>query len=142
MSENRLLRSVQRLSNALGKFERVTAAEHGVSVSQLRCLLYLEAAGADGARVSDVAADQGLAVSTMTRNLALLERKGWLARESDPRDRRIVRVRLTSTGQQVSRHLGRATQNRFAMAFRSFHPTDRVERAVALDRVATALERV
>ena len=140
MSE-RLVRSVQRLAQALARLERHTAAEHGVSVSQLRVMMSLTHAPG-GIRISDLAHEQGLAVSTMTRNLSLLERKGWIQREIGRDDRRTVLVTLTGDGRDVSRRLQQSTLGIFGRAFRAFHPTDRVERAVALDRVAAALEKV
>ena len=141
MSEKRLVQSVQRLANALGRLERQCAAENDVSVSQLRVLLYLADADA-GVRISDLAQDQGLAVSTMTRNVGLLEKKGWITRETGADDRRTVLVGLTPAGDHVSGTLLRSTHGFFGRAFERFHPTDRVERAVALDRVAAALEKI
>ena len=141
MSEQRLVQSVQRLASALARLERQCAAQNDVSVSQLRVLIHLADANG-GVRISDLAQDQGLAVSTMTRNLGLLERKGWIVRETGTQDRRTVLVSLTATGSCVSGSLARSTHGLFGRAFERFHPTDRVERAVALDRVAAALEKV
>ncbi len=141
--DQRLLRSVQRLSAVLGRLERQTAARYDISVSQLRVLLTLaERGGAEGLRVTDLAADQGLAVSTMTRNLAHLEKKGWVGRAVAAADRRVVHVRLTEEGTAQARILLGTTVGVFNRAFAAFHPTDRVERAVALDRVAAALEAI
>src|SRR5262245_29290762 len=95
-----------------------------------------------GIRISDLAHEQGLAVSTMTRNLSLLEKKGWIVRQIGADDRRTVLVALTEEGGRRSRRLQQSTLGIFGRAFRAFHPTDRVERAVALDRVAAALEKV
>lgn len=142
MTEDRLLRSVQRLSSALSRLERQAASRSGVSVSQLRVMVYLhESAGAgEGIRISDLADDQGLAVSTMTRNLALLEKKGWLARRQGAKDKRTVLIALTDQGREIARGLQETTLGQLNTVFRAFHPSDRVERAVALDRVAAAIE--
>ena len=143
MNQERLLRSVQRLSSVLSRLERQTAAASGVSVSQMRLLVYLEqSAEKGGGRLSDLAEDQGLALSTMTRNVTLLEEKGWVQRVTREDDRRVVTVSLTESGRQLAASLHGNSVARFAGAFRSFHPSDRVERAVAVDRVAEALERV
>lgn len=144
MSDTRLLRSVQRLASALARLERQTAARAGVTVSQMRVLVYLDqvppAASEQGVRIGTLADDQGLAISTMTRNIALLERRGWVSRVSGADDRRTVRVLLTESGREKALELQDTTLSRFQRAFHAFHPTDRVERAVALDRVAEALE--
>ena len=150
MSERRLVRSLQRLSHALAKLERQTAAQHDISASQLRILLALGAASAtavvesagEPSRVSELARTQGLAVSTMTRNLDVLERKGFILRRTGQSDRRTVTVCLTDDGAGAALRLRDATTAQYHQAFRRFHPSDRVERAVALDRVAEALEGV
>ncbi len=142
MSEERLLRSVRRLAAALARLERQAAAGCGASVSQMRVLMALDAVDAGGARVSDMAGEQGLAISTMTRNLALLERQGLVQRAGDDTDGRAVRVVLSEAGRALARTLSETTVAKFARAFRTFHPSDRIERAVALDRVAAALEQV
>src|SRR5438093_4643875 len=140
MSEERLLRSVRRLSSALSKLERRAASTRGVSVSQMRILMALDPVQNGGVRVTDMAEEQGLAISTMTRNLALLEKRGWIERAAAALDRRSVRIALTDSGRQLAAALSEVTVTRFSRAFRTFHPSDRVERAVALDRVAAALE--
>ena len=146
MRDARLVRSLQRLATALGRLERQTAAGNDVSVSQLRVLTSLAAQGDpttdDGVRISDLAQEQGLAVSTMTRNVALLEKKGWVSRRVGAADRRTVIVALTDTGRERSARLRTSTLGSFARAFDAFHPSDSVVRAVALDRVAAALEKV
>ena len=91
-------------------------------------------------RLSDLAGEQGLAVSTMTRNVALLERKGWLSRASPDGDKRVALLRLTPQGVAQAQTLRGLSVGQLSRAFSGFHPSDRVERAVALDRVAAALE--
>ncbi len=140
MSDARLLKSLQRLASALAKQERQTAARFDISVSQMRILLSLGEAGEHSLRISDLAAEQGLAVSTMTRNLALLEDKGWVRRIPGAEDKRTVGVELTDVGRTLAGELATTNVARFGRAFSGFHPSDRVERAVALDRVAAALE--
>ncbi len=140
MSETRLLRSVQRLASALTKLERQAAAAAGVSVSQMRILISLEHAERT-LRISALAEEQGLAVSTMTRNLKLLERKAWVRRLPGSADKRTVEIELTEAGREVASSLSDTNVAQFSRAFRRFHPSDRIERAVALDRVAAALEK-
>ncbi len=140
MTEDKLLRSVQRLSTALARMERQVAARGGVSVSQLRVMIYLHESSDDGIRISDLAEDQGLAVSTMTRNLALLEKKGWIARKQGAEDRRTVLIALTELGREVANGLQSTTLGQLNQVFRAFPDQDRTERAVALERVAAAIE--
>ncbi len=136
----RLLQSVQRLGLAFGRIERLVATAHEVTVAQLRVVMAL-AERDGGANVGELADEQGVAISTMTRNLIVLERQGQVTRTQDGSDGRAVRVQLTDAGRALAARLRQATLNRLGQAFQAFHPTDRLERAAALDRVAVALER-
>lgn len=103
-------------------------------------MIYLHESTQDGIRISDLADDQGLAVSTMTRNLALLEKKGWIDRRQGAEDKRTVLIALTDVGREVAGGLQSTTLGQLSQIFHAFPAADRVERAVALDRVAAALE--
>jgi DNA-binding MarR family transcriptional regulator len=126
--------------------ERQAAAKTSLSLSQGRILAYLdrdvEEASELGMRTGDLAQSQGLAISTMTRNLDLLEKKQWVQRSQDPEDRRTVRVRLTDSGRQISRMFWKITQAQLTEAFGKLHPSDTLEQAIALSKVAAALEKV
>lgn len=141
MRSERLVDSLRRLATALGRAERVMAQAQDVSVSQWR-LLTAMLARPGGVQVSTLAQEQGLMVSTMTRNLQKLEARGWLRRDTGAKDRRTITVTLTPLGAERAQALRQATDALYRRAFADFHPTDRIERAVALDRVAAALEKV
>jgi DNA-binding MarR family transcriptional regulator len=141
VDESRFVRSIWRISGVLHRLERQAAASQNVTPSQLRLLVSLSCSD-QGRRVSDVASEQGLDVSTMTRNLAQLEKRGWLQRQAGKQDRRTIEVSLTEAGRQQAGALRQATTALLQRAFSSFHPSDRAERAVALDRVAAALEKL
>ena len=65
---------------------------------QWRALLIL-GAEQDGARLSEVAGRVGVTLPATGRLLRRLERRGLLALETDPDDRRATRARLTDAGQ-------------------------------------------
>lgn len=141
MSDDRLIRSLERLAKILARLERQVANDEQISLAQLRILVQLGADGS-GLHVSDLAAAQGVALSTMTRNLAQVEKLGWVQRAEAPEDRRCVQITLTSEGAERARGIRQRQVAAYAQALQSFHPSDRVERAVALDRVAAALEKI
>ncbi|MDP7039891.1 MAG: MarR family transcriptional regulator [Myxococcota bacterium] len=142
MQENRLARSVQRLSSAILRIERHVAGKHEFSVPQYRLLMcLLDQQNASDVRMGDLAEDQGVAISTMTRNVTLLERKGLLSKATGFKDKRTVCVCLSDLGQQSAKDLKVDTELFFRKAFGEFHPSDRLERSVALERVSRALEQ-
>ncbi len=141
-ANTRLLRSVQRLGSAFARLERAAATAGAVTVPQLRLLHELQSCSDGGVTVGELAEQQGVAISTMTRNLAVLERAGLLARTPGEADRRTVRVALTAAGEARAAAVLTATLALLGDALAGFHPSDRIERAVALERVAAALERI
>ncbi len=165
MNTARIVRAVQRLNQVLGRIERRSAQSLGVSVSQMRLLLRLlehhrnieknnagvevldgptlkEKGKVQGMRVSDLAHDEELAVSTMTRNLVGLERHGWVLRRKDPHDRRSIKVDLTDSGERLAGDLYRVQDMTLSAAMCGFHSSDRLERALACEKVAQALSKV
>lgn len=78
---------------------RDPSAEDRLSLSQHGLLAPL--ATADGARVSDLAAQADVAASTATRILDALERRGLVRRVRSRADRRGVVISLTEEGRDV-----------------------------------------
>jgi DNA-binding MarR family transcriptional regulator len=55
----------------------------------------------DGLKVIELGKKAGLEPSTMTGLLDRMERDGLVSRTTDPRDRRVLRIYLTESGQNV-----------------------------------------
>lgn len=90
-------------------------------------------------RLSDVAADLGLDVSTMSRHVRTLETRGFLTRTADPSDGRAVRLALADPGREV---LAQAWSNRRVWLERSLADwtvEDRRLLSDMLERFADAL---
>lgn len=51
--------------------------------------------------------------STVSRLVSVLNRRGWIKRDHNPADRRIVEVQLTDTGKQAANTLSAARQLKF-----------------------------
>jgi DNA-binding MarR family transcriptional regulator len=56
-------------------------------------------------RITELAAGEGVTQPAITRVVNRLEERGWVTRESDPRDGRAVMVRLTPAGGTVFERL-------------------------------------
>src|SRR5512139_3401025 len=73
----------------------------GLSPPQVHALLWI---GHDGAlTMGELARRVSVTEKTVTGLVDRLERDGYLARERDPADRRVVRARATARGAEVSR---------------------------------------
>lgn len=56
-------------------------------------------------RVTDLAAAEGLTQPAITRLVDRLQERGWIVRQSDPSDGRVVLVALTAAGEQFLQRL-------------------------------------
>jgi len=70
-----------------------------LSANQASVLSHLD--GTDPTMVSELAGHMGVSVSTMSLSLKRLERQGYVRRDTDPDDRRVVNVRLTEAGERM-----------------------------------------
>lgn len=53
--------------------------------------------------MSAIAASLSIQVSSLTTSVGTLVRKGYLTREADPADRRVIRILLTEKGEEANR---------------------------------------
>src|SRR5437868_14180323 len=71
-------------------FHQAVADRLGLALSDFKCLTLLDE---QGSTAGDIAVRTGLTTGAVTRMIDRLERRGWVRRESNPEDRRRVRVR-------------------------------------------------
>ena len=105
------------------------------TVPQYRILAYLHLHGHD--TMGRLAERHGVTMPTMTKIVAGLVDKGLVQRETDPRDRRVVRLRLTDSGDELFMSLRARMEARLASLMAAM---DDEERA-ALSRGLKALQR-
>ena len=104
----------------------------GISPSRASALSVLAFGGAR--TLGELAAAEQVTAPTMSRLVAALEADGLVAREADPADGRVVRLRATAAGLRLIER-GRARRTaRLAARLEALAPAERtaLERAVAL----------
>jgi DNA-binding MarR family transcriptional regulator len=96
---------VTRLRVALARLSRRLRRHQlaGLTPTQLAALSTVERAGP--LRLGDLAAAEGIAPSTLTRMVAVLEELGYVRRDADPRDARASTLAITAKGHQTLEHL-------------------------------------
>ena len=97
----RLGAAIQVLVRRFGVGERADQACCGMTVAQAAALRVLEREGP--IRLGDLGRRLGIAPSTLSRNFATLEARGWAVREADPDDARAHRAALTPAGVEAAR---------------------------------------
>jgi len=96
-----LLELVERLGNLMRSELRKAGAEETLQPVQLQSLIYLSRANRYSNTPQALAEYLGLTKGTVSQTLLLLDRRGLIERFEDDIDRRVVRLRLSSAGEQL-----------------------------------------
>jgi DNA-binding MarR family transcriptional regulator len=131
---SRLRLSVARLHRALRQH-----AEAGLSPSQLSALAAIDRHGS--MTLGELATHEGVAPPTITGIVARLEADANVARESDPGDRRIVRVVATEQGRQILDGARRRKDVWLSRRLAELSPADLDRLAAAVDVLDALVER-
>jgi DNA-binding MarR family transcriptional regulator len=86
-------------------------------------------------RVSDVAQTLNVALSVASRQVAALERAGYVAREADPEDGRAHRVSVTEAGRRVLEESHRRMVSAFSRALADWGDDEVVALSESLERL-------
>ncbi|MEK0097825.1 MarR family transcriptional regulator [Streptomyces sp. A475] len=104
----RLRAAIQQLLPEL----RAQGIQSRLTPSRLAALAALSAHGP--LRISDLATRMGIALSTVSRMVDLLDGCGWIEREADPKDQRATLIALNDTGQALLDSTRRQAATRLA----------------------------
>ncbi|MFD5118335.1 MarR family winged helix-turn-helix transcriptional regulator [Streptomyces sp. NPDC058385] len=91
---------------------RAHGMQSRLTPSRLAALAALSAHGP--LRISDLATRMGIALSTVSRMVDLLDGFGWIEREADPEDQRATLIALNDTGQALLDSTRRQAATRLA----------------------------
>ncbi|QDZ03154.1 MarR family transcriptional regulator [Nitratireductor mangrovi] len=102
--ENFLPYRLNRLADAVSRdFARIYKDRHGLTRPEWRLLATLGQYGAMTA--TEIGAHSSMHKTKVSRAVAALEKRLWLARATDDADRRVENLTLTRAGQRVYREL-------------------------------------
>src|SRR4051795_10281293 len=139
---------VAAFAGALDDFRRASArargrlaAEGDLTLSQYHLLEPLLPAE-DPLGVGELGCAAGVSAPTATRMLAGLERDALVERRSCTRDRRVVRVVLTTEGAERMARKRERIEARHEELYRSLEPGERASAARLLERLAAAIEEL
>lgn len=95
-----LLEMIERLGNLMRAEFRRIGAEEQLQPVHLHALLYLNKANRYSNTPQALAEYLGITKGTASQSLLLLDRRGLIERYEDELDRRVVRLRLSTAGEQ------------------------------------------
>ncbi len=101
--------TAQKLLETFGRFRRHgwrQAPIEDLTPSEMALLFAIKRTiqeSGTGAKVSDLSALLSVAPPTVTQQLNSLDARGYIARHIDPDDRRVIRVTVTESGEEIIR---------------------------------------
>jgi DNA-binding MarR family transcriptional regulator len=136
--DDELRRALQRLVRLGGLLEPHEHAGLKVSLSEMMALG--ELSEVEAMSQHELGQLLGLEKSTVSRLAAALERRGWIARERDPSNRRVSRLQLTGAGRGVADLLGADLRARHQQLLGALTQDEREALAVGLAGLTRAVE--
>ncbi len=132
------LTAILRQAN-LRRLHDLVAARAGVTLDRAAYPLLARLASGGPLRLSHLANLLGVAVPTVSRQVAQLERTGMVRRTPDPADARVAMLELTDEGRGALRQIREAWRGALAEVLESWPEEDRTQLALLLGRLTIDL---
>lgn len=126
---------------AMGRIHDRICRDTGIRLERARFAVLARVLETGPARVSDIAHVARLDMSTTSRHLAHLERAGYVRREPDPNDRRVVALVVTPEGVEVVQRIRRGWHAGLADMLSRWPEADRRTLAQFLARLSEDIAR-
>lgn len=101
MNDHSLYDLIERISNLIRAEERKAASRFGLQPVHLHALRYVANCNRYSNTPAAVTEYLGATKGTVSQTLLVLKHKGFIAGETDPVDRRVMRLSVTEQGKQV-----------------------------------------
>ncbi len=139
---DRFLDAFDTLAQAIRRARGAQASPDGRALSLSQYGLLQPLAQQERARVSQLSTDAGIAPSTASRILDVLERRELITRERHKGDRRAVEVVLTEHGRELLNHEDTWLRGRQREFFAGLPPTERALAPDLLLRLAGLIDEL
>lgn len=136
--EDRILRSLRRISRAIDLHSKHLAATFGLTGPQLVCLRVV--GRHKQLTPSELAQEVSLSKPTVTGIVDRLVTRQLLLRERTSKDRRLVTVRLTPAGEDLVSAAPSPLQERFAQRLSSLGDDERENISAALEKIVSMMD--
>lgn len=131
-----------RISAAVLNRMEALLMSYGVTPARMPILMLLLNAGDAGIRPSDLAEQVGVTRATMTGLLDNLEKAGLIARESDPKDRRALVIKITAQGIAFAERVCPIHMRNIYTLLRDLSPADHTALRECLAKLQAGLGRL
>jgi len=136
-----ILRAIRRIIRRTSEHSRSVGKHGGVSVPQMLCLKAVsEFPGGTDVTVAMVAEAVQLSAPTVSRILDKLEKRGYVVRERNSKDRRRVCVSLTEQGWQRIDNLPTPLHEQFLKRLEALDPIECLGLLKGLERIVELMD--
>jgi len=136
--EDRIVAAIRRIIRAVDLHSRRLVEEHGLTGPQLAVLREVERFGT--VSLSVLARAVHLSQPTVTGIVDRLERRGFVARTRDSRDRRAVNLAVTPAGGDLLHRAPSLLQDRFRRELAKLRDWEQNQTLATLQRIAEMME--
>ncbi len=136
---NKVRSAISSISNNFETYEQACITYYGVTTSQGSTILAFPLNGK--LTMNELSKKINLDTSTTTRLIDVLVEKGFVYRENDIEDRRVVHVGLTESGQDLQKRLETALQSFYKNALDKFQPAEQDTIIHYLEQVDAAVAK-
>jgi DNA-binding MarR family transcriptional regulator len=133
-----VLRSLRRIIRAVDLYSSRLRSQHGITGTQLLCLVAVSGAG--NATATELSREIQLSASTLVGVLDRLEAKNLIYRTRDAGDRRRVLISLTETGKSLVRNAPSPLQANLANGLKNLSKLEQEAIALSLEKVVGLME--
>ncbi|MCW5934949.1 MAG: MarR family transcriptional regulator [Fimbriimonadia bacterium] len=113
----------QAMYKTIGEHMTEELSESELTYAQMQALRYLR--NHRRVMVGDMADGLGISYPSATNMVNRLEKKGWIERIPNPRDRRQVGIKITESGAQLVHQIDQERKHRFAAILTKMEPEER-----------------
>lgn len=128
------IETIQREMTSFARRARASAGRLHPELSLVSYTLLGHLEENDGCRATDLAAHYALDKSTVSRQVAALERAGLIERRLDPEDHRVQVLHLTEAGQEILAQVTRRRRTAFRERLTDWPEEDLIRFAAYLER--------
>ncbi len=134
-----LAEQIYELNLGTGNILRSIASELNLTLPQVQCFLTIPF---DSINMTNLSRQLGIDNSTLTRNLAKLDRQGFIHRTQDEFDKRVIYVSLTKNGRETLSKIESRLEDISHKILTDMNYEDRQDVFEALEKLSWSLEKI
>ena len=140
MDTTDILVKIRKIVRSINLESKKIQKEYGVSIPQVLCLSYLSNSEGFQSTQGEIRKFLNLNSSTINGIISRLEKKGYLARLPKSGDKRVVKIALTTSGDQLLQRMPSLLHDQLSQRLQQLEPQELEEVLKSLDTLVYLLD--